>query len=158
MKRAIIIGMVFILTLVIAMAQTLPEKSKNESNRQQEKTPPRATINPYSVDFKDQVVKKASKPQRITVTNSGEKPLYINSAVLEGENKDDFSMANDTCTGATIAPGKSCVIDASMTPAATGYRKATITLTNNSVESPQKIELTGNGINSARVPPTGPDN
>jgi hypothetical protein len=158
MKRAIIIGALILMIMAVAIAQTSPSPAKKENPDQQDKTPTRATINPYTVDFKDQVVKKVSKPHRVTTTNSGDKPLYINSAVLEGDNKDDFSMTNDTCTGATIAPGKSCVIDVTITPSVTGYRKAIITLTSNAVESPQKIELTGNGINSARVPPSGSDN
>lgn len=157
MRRIIIIGLFTLMLLSFAIAQT-PNQSTRAGDQQPEKAPPRATINPYAVDFKDQVVKKASKPERITITNTGEKPLYINSAVLDGDNKEDFSMANETCTGATIAAGKSCVIDVRMTPTATGYRKATITITDSALDSPQKVALTGNGINSARVPPSGSNN
>ena len=158
MSRIIICSFLIINLLSFADPQWGANQSKKDNPAQQEKAPPRATINPYSVDFKDQVVKKASKPQRITITNSGEKPLYINSAVLDGDNKDDFSMPSDTCTGATIAVGKSCVLDVRMTPTTTGYRKATITITDNAIDSPQKIELNGNGINSVRVPPSGSSN
>lgn len=157
MKRTIGSCTLLLILLSLVYAQPTPNRLNKVKLKLQEKMPPRAAINPYAVDFKDQVVKKASKPQRITITNSGEKPLYINSVVLEGDNRDDFSMANDTCTGSTIAAGKSCVVDVRMTPAATGYRKATMTITDNAIDSPQKVELTGNGINSARVPPSGPD-
>jgi hypothetical protein len=155
MKRTMINSILILFLLSFSSAQSTSSQVKKGYHPQQEPPPPRASVNPYSIDFKDQVVKKASKPQRITLTNSGGKPLYINSAVLEGDHKDDFSMPNDTCTGATIAPGKSCVIDVRITPSITGYRKATITVTDNAVDSPQHVELIGNGINSVRVPPSG---
>jgi hypothetical protein len=115
-------------------------------------------INPGSIDFSNQVVKKPSASKRITVTNSGEKSLYINSVVLSGEHSADFTVVNDTCTGATVATQKSCVIDVAFAPAAVGSRKAELTFTDNAVDSPQKVVLTGIGINSVRVPPDGSSN
>lgn len=120
---------------------------------QQEKTPPAVSIEPVTLDFGDQVVKRASKPQRITITNTGQKSLYINSAAVAGDHKDDFSMIKDTCTGATIDSRKSCVIDVSFTPTVTENRKANITITDDALDSPQKVVLSGNGINPVRVPP-----
>jgi hypothetical protein len=121
MRRARVIGF---LTLIISLAisQTAPTASAKHSNRQQEKTPPTATINPGSLDFGDQVTKSVSRPQRVTVTNAGEKPLYINSVVINGDNREDFAIVNDTCTGATVPSKKSCIIDVSITPAEIGSR------------------------------------
>jgi hypothetical protein len=112
-------------------------------------------LDPGTVDFGDQVAKRRSKPQRIVVTNTGGKKLYINSVVLDGDNKQDFALAGDTCTGATIASGKSCVIDVTFTPYAIERRKATIVLTDNAPDSQQNVILIGNGINSVDVPPGG---
>jgi HYDIN/CFA65/VesB family protein len=120
---------------------------------QQEKMPPLVTISPDKLDFGEQVIKRASKPQRLTVTNTGQKSLYINSATVAGDNKEDFTMTNDTCTGATVDPGKSCIIDVSFTPAITENRKGNITITDTALDSPQRVVLTGNGINPVRVPP-----
>jgi hypothetical protein len=137
---------------LVAFAQTTGSKTKEA---QAGGTPPSVTLSPLSLDFKDQVVKSASKSQRITLTNGGGKPLYINSVTIINDDSNDFSLSGDTCTGSTVAPGKSCVIDASFTPSATGSRKSTLTITDNAVDSPQRVPLYGNGINSASVPPSG---
>ncbi len=143
MKRTLVMGLSIIaLFSFVAIAQTTG-------------APPSVTLSPSSLDFKDQVVGKASKPQRITLTNTGGKPLYINSVAIINDDSDDFSLSGDTCTGSTVAPGKSCVIDVRFTPSATGSLKSTLTITDNAVDSPQRVPLSGNGINSAAVPPSG---
>src|SRR5215217_6654127 len=99
MKRALVLGLTIVALSVVVFAQTTKNKAGIKDKPEQQAPPPSAAINPASIDFKDQVTKKASKPQRITVTNNGGKELYINSAVVEGDNKEDFTLSNDTCTG-----------------------------------------------------------
>ena len=152
MKRALVLGLTIIALSVIGMSQTTKNKAGKEKQEGQA-APPSVTINPASIDFKEQVAKRASKPQRVTVTNNGGKGLYINSVVVEGDNKDDFVISNDTCTGSTIGANKSCVIDIVFTPAVSERRKAMLTITDNALDSPQRVTLTGNGINSVDVPP-----
>ena len=129
---------------------TLAQKT-NEGDQ----PPPAVKIEPGTLDFGDQVVKMPSKPQRITVTNTGVKKLYINSVVIGGDERQDFTLVQDTCTGATIDASKSCIVDVRFTPSATERRNAVIVLTDNAVDSPQKVPLTGKGINSAAVRPSG---
>jgi len=142
MKRSLFLG----LAIMALSAVAIPEPEEQAA-------PPSVTINPTTVDFKDQVAKRASKPHRVTVTNTGGKELYVNSVVVEGDNKDDFVMSHDTCTGSTVGPNKSCVIDVVFTPATNERRKATLTITDNAIDSPQRVTLTGNGINSVDVTP-----
>lgn len=156
-RRVVFINLLIILSFVLT-SQAVSSGSGKSQNQQQEKTPPNAMINPGSLDFSNQVVKKPSASKRITVTNTGEKPLYINSVVLSGEQASDFTLKNDTCTGANVATQKSCVIDVVFAPAAVGSRKAELVITDNAVDSPQKVMLTGIGINSVRVPPDGSSN
>jgi Abnormal spindle-like microcephaly-assoc'd, ASPM-SPD-2-Hydin len=152
MKRTVVTGLsIIILLSLVAVARTTGEFGE----AQQGGSPPSVTLNPSSLDFKDQVVKSASKPQRITLTNTGGKPLYVNSVTINNDDSNDFSLSGDTCTGNTIAPGKSCVIDVSFTPSVTGSRKSTLTITDNAIDSPQRVPLSGSGINSAAVPPSG---
>ena len=116
--------------------------------------PPAVSIDRTDLDFGDQVVKKNTPPERITVTNTGGKSLYVNSASITNEDEwKDFAVVRDTCTGATVAPNKSCVIDVRFTPSETGDRNATLVLKDNAADSPQSVSLTGNGINSIDVPP-----
>jgi len=152
MKRALILGLTIVTLTLVASGQS--KNTPRSKDKSEEPTPPPiATVNPSSIDFKDQVAKKTSKPQRVTITNTGGKGLYINGAVMDGDNKEDFSVTRDTCTGAKIGVNKSCVIDIALTPAATERRIAMLIITDNAVDSPQKVKLIGNGINSSAVPP-----
>lgn len=152
MKRALLLGLVLAALSIAAVAQENNKAGKKDKTKEQA-SPPAATINPSTIEFKDQVTKKASSPQRITVTNTGGKKLYINSAVIDGDNKEDFAISNDTCTGSTIAANKSCFVDVVFTPAVSEGRKAMLTITDNAADSPQRVVLGGNGINSASVRP-----
>jgi hypothetical protein len=106
-----------------------------------------------AIDFGDQVVGETSNPRRVTVTNPGGRPLYVNSIEIRGNNWRDFAIVEDTCTGKTIAPNRSCTVDVQFTPTATGDRAASLVLTDNARDNPQKVGLTGSGINSNDVPP-----
>ena len=149
MKKALSFALLLSSLFLFGFLQKTPKPPKDDTPT----TPPSVQLEPGTVDFGDQVAKRRSKPQRIVVTNTGGKKLYINSVVLDGDNKQDFALAGDTCTGATIASGKSCVIDVTFTPSINEKRKATIVLTDNAPDSHQNVSLTGNGINSASVPP-----
>ena len=148
MKKAPTFALLLISLLHLGFLQQTP---KND----QPSTPSTVKLEPGTVDFGDQVAKRQSKPQRIVVTNTGGKGLYINSVVISGDHKQDFALIGDTCTGATIGSAKSCVIDVTFTPAINEKRKAVIVLTDNAPDSHQNVILTGNGINSADVPPGG---
>lgn len=128
--------------------------SRSPAHRATQTGAPSVSLDSTSLDFGDQVVKKSSPPKRITLTNTGGKALYLNSASLTAEEEwKDFAVAKDTCTGATVPPGKSCVVDVTFTPAETGDRNATLVLKDDAPDSPQSVTMSGTGINSIDVPP-----
>jgi hypothetical protein len=149
MKKALLFALLLSSLFLFGFLQKTPKPPTEDKPT----TPPGVKLEPGTIDFGDQVANRRSKPQRIVVTNTGGKKLYINSVVLDGDNKQDFALAGDTCTGATIASGKSCVIDVTFTPYKVEKRKATIVLTDNAPDRQQNVILTGNGINSVSVPP-----
>lgn len=151
MKRGFVSGLATIALSIIVVAQTTNNKGESKARSEDQAAAPSAGISPAVMDFKDQVAKKASKPQRITVTNTGGRDLYINSAIVEGDNKEDFTIGRDTCTGSTIGVNKSCIMDIVFTPAVNERRKAELTITDNAADSPQRVTLTGNGINSVNA-------
>jgi hypothetical protein len=108
-----------------------------------------------AIDFGDQVVGVTSNSRRVTLTNPGGSPLYVNSIKIRGENWRNFAIVEDTCTGKTIAPNRSCIVDVQFTPTATGDFLASLVLADNAQDNPQKVGLTGSGINSNDVPPFG---
>lgn len=152
MKRVIRWGLLIVALSVAASSQAAGNKT-GAKQTQDQAAPPSASINPVSLDFGDQVAKRSSRAQRVTVTNTGGKSLYINSAVIDGDNKADFVIAHDTCTSSKVKAGKSCLIDVVFTPSVNERRRAVLVLTDNAIDSPQRVALAGNGINSADVPP-----
>jgi len=156
MKRTMGVVLLAMCIEGVAFAQKTEKQPDHGKDNQPQKTPPAVSASPASLDFGDQVIRRASKPKRITVTNSGEKKLYINSVTVDGDNSEDFAIVHDTCTGQTIDSRKSCVVDVAFNPAQTGKRHGGLTLTDNATDSPQKLVLSGSGINSVDVPPTRP--
>jgi hypothetical protein len=93
--------------------------------------------------------------QSVTVTNSGDASLFINSAAVGGADRLDFTAVNDGCSGLTLAPGISCSMSITFSPTTSGTRSATLSVTDNVAGSPQTVPLTGTG--SGTPPPLAID-
>ncbi|HEV2378201.1 MAG TPA: choice-of-anchor D domain-containing protein [Terriglobia bacterium] len=90
-------------------------------------TAPPVTLTPPSLTFASQQVGTSSSPQAATLTNSGTATLTISSIAVTGTNKGDFTQTH-TC-GASLAVGKSCTINVTFKPTATGTRTAAVSVT-----------------------------
>jgi hypothetical protein len=150
MKNRVLYVLLFFLSTSFVLTKDTPKAYLQG----QQQVPPTVSMTPASLDFGEQVVKKPSKPLRLTITNVGEKKLYINSVVVDGNDQQDFAISGDTCTGKEIDSKKSCVVDVVFTPSANERKSTTLILTDNAFDSPQKVGLTGVGINSVAVPPS----
>lgn len=87
--------------------------------------------------------------QSATVTNIGTYPVTMTSATIAGTNASDFSIGSPTCSSAgssPIFPGGNCQYPVSFTPAAPGFRTATLQLIDSAAGSPQSIPLNGFGL------------
>ncbi len=117
---------------------------------------PNVTLNPASsLSFPGTATQGISTtPQNVTVTNSGDAPLQILSAVLSGFNSSDFSISSDSCSG-SIAAKASCTISMVFSPQAAGVRTSTLTITDNAANSPQSLTLTGTAGSAATITTTG---
>ncbi|HYZ78408.1 MAG TPA: choice-of-anchor D domain-containing protein [Gaiellaceae bacterium] len=104
---------------------------------------PAVTFTPTSLTFASQDVGTTSAPQSITVTNTGNAGLFINSAAVP--NTLDYTEVNDGCSGLTLAAGTSCSVAITFAPKGTGTRSAAFTLTDNAANSPQTVPITGTG-------------
>ena len=93
----------------------------------------------YPVQFFNQQVGTTSNPRTVTLTNTGNIPMQISGIDVSG----DFSQNNDC--GSSVPPGASCTFNIFFTPTATGQRDGSITISDNAVDTPQIIRLTGNG-------------
>lgn len=116
-------------------------------------SPSYVSLTPANLDFGDQVVRRTSAAKRVTVKNPGGGTLYVDSVELGGDNPTAFAILKDTCTGAKVEPDRACIIDVTFTPSRTGGRNARLKINDNALDSPQRLKLKGNGINSNDVPP-----
>ena len=106
---------------------------------------PAVTLTPSSLTFAAQDIGTTSAPQSITVANTGNASLFINSAQVKGANPLDFTAVSDGCSGLTLAAGASCAMSITFKPTNTGTRSATLIVTDNAPNSPQTASITGTG-------------
>src|ERR671933_1610171 len=104
---------------------------------------PAVALTPTSLTFAAQAIGTTSAPQSITITNTGNAGLFINSAAVP--NTLDFTEVSDGCSGLTLAAGTSCSVSITFSPTGSGTRSAALTLTDNAANSPQTVPLTGTG-------------
>lgn len=107
---------------------------------------PFVQLSPTSLTFDDQSLHLASAAQLLTITNVGGVTLSITNISISG----DFSQTN-TCSG-SLSSGAHCTVSVIFTPAATGKRSGTLSITDDASGSTQKVNLTGFGI-PATPPP-----
>jgi sugar lactone lactonase YvrE len=107
---------------------------------------PVASLTPSSLTFTAQAG-ATSAAQTATLQNTGNAPLSIAAISIAGANPTDFSQTN-TC-GSSLAPGKSCAISVTFTPASAASFTASLSVADNASGSPQTVSLSGTGT----VPP-----
>jgi hypothetical protein len=110
---------------------------------------------PTSLTYASQFVGVTSAAQTVTVENKQNVPLTIASASITGTNPGDFSIASNLCptTPSTLPATTNCTLTITFTPSASGTRKATLTLADDALGSPQTIALTGTGNAPVLVSP-----
>ena len=97
------------------------------------------TLSTQSLTFAAQAVSITSAAQTILLTNTGSGGLTPLTIGTTG----DFAQTNNCAV--PVSPGIACTIGVTFTPTAGGVRNGTLTLTDNAVNSPQIVLLTGIG-------------
>jgi hypothetical protein len=93
------------------------------------------------LQFSDQLVGKTSPPSTVTLTNSGNAAMNIDSVRCSGT---PFQMTENTCQG-SLAPGAHCTMSATFTAQAEGLVAGTFTIRDSASSKPQVVELIGIG-------------
>jgi sugar lactone lactonase YvrE len=107
--------------------------------------PPFVALSAATLSFSNQINGTTSAAQAITLANTGMVALNISSLTLAGTNAGDYAETN-TC-GSSLGPGVNCTISVTFTPAATGSRTATLTISDDAPGSPHTVLLSGTGLN-----------
>jgi hypothetical protein len=102
-------------------------------------TGPLASTSPSAVAFGNQTIGTTGAIQTVTLSNTGDAPLEIQSISASG----GFSSTNNC--GPSIAPGASCALMVAFAPTTVGSQTGAVSIADNASNSPQAIALSGTG-------------
>jgi len=112
---------------------------------------PVASLAPTSLIFPSQQVGTTSAAQTVTLTNTGNTVLNVSGVQVTG----DFAQTNN-CS-APLPASSRCTLNIMFSPTASGTRGGTLTVTNNTANSPQTEILTGSGSDFSLASSPGSD-
>jgi trimeric autotransporter adhesin len=101
---------------------------------------------PAIISFAPQAVQSPGREQLVVLTNEGSSPLNIQSALIAGDQANDFKLTDSNCSNAPILPNQSCNLGIAFMPRAGGERNAVLSLIDNANDSPQRVLVKGIGI------------
>jgi hypothetical protein len=104
-----------------------------------------AEVNPDQLDFGSQEVSTSSAPQVLTVSNpaAADGPLNVGALSIGGQDPEDFTLAVDGCSAASVAPGEDCTVDVTFTPQSLGGKRAALLLPSNGLGGLVEVPLSG---------------
>ncbi len=105
---------------------------------------PETQVTPGSLNFGSLAVGNSSVPQTVTVENIGTATLNIGTLAL---GTSDYSLVNDTCTGAAVLVGNTCTVDVVFNPTSAGPLPDTLSIPSDAPTSPDTVTLNGTGLN-----------
>jgi Abnormal spindle-like microcephaly-assoc'd, ASPM-SPD-2-Hydin len=106
--------------------------------------PSKLTFRPAALAFGNRViVGTTSKPQTVTITNSGRKRSMPLKIAIESASPPQFAIKSQ-CEK-VLKPGKSCKVSVTFTPIVTTLDLGTLTIVDDAPTSPQSVSLSGTG-------------
>ncbi|WP_341886892.1 choice-of-anchor D domain-containing protein [Variovorax sp. YR752] len=113
-------------------------------------TLPVITLSPPALSF-SQTVGSTSADLRLLVGNSGTGMLRLGALALTGAQAGEFALGEGDCAaGTTLGGGQSCAVTLRFTPAASGQRRAELTIEHNALGGSSSVALSGWGNSSAQ--------
>jgi hypothetical protein len=104
---------------------------------------PVVSLSPTSLAF-GQVDVSSTATQSVTLSNLGEGPLSISSITIYSPCGGCFAQTNNC--GSSLVAGSNCTIGVTFSPWLTGQFSGSLQIVDNASDSPQKVNLTGAGI------------
>ncbi len=105
-----------------------------------------ASATPASHNFGNIII-GTSSTQTFTVTNTGTDTLQVGTTGFNGNDVIAFNIANDNCTGTSLAPSTSCTLQVTVSPVTLGGKSANLSI---SFSDPNTltttVPLSGTGI------------
>ncbi|HEX4669389.1 MAG TPA: choice-of-anchor D domain-containing protein [Solirubrobacterales bacterium] len=116
---------------------------------------PAATLVPSSFDFGSQANGTKSAGHLFTVRNDGGTPLDLGGVSVVGADLDQFALAGDECTGATLAPGAECLVRLRFAPDSAGGKAAKLRVGGEAGAFVAALAGTGTGASVDEDPAAG---
>jgi hypothetical protein len=108
---------------------------------------PSIMVIPQFLEFGNQELGTTSTAQIITISNTGDTDLFIDTITLTGVNPLDFTIENDNCSLQFLPPSRNCTTDVTFSPTSEGPRSAVIPILSNDPFAPiVNVSLDGTGI------------
>jgi hypothetical protein len=111
---------------------------------------PKVEMSVHSISFGGVVYETPSSDHTVTFTNTGSAPLTISTVKFTGSNASDFTSSN--CSKPIPVNG-TCTLKVVLTPTIVGAATAALDLEDNASDSPQTLNLNGNGLTAIKVSP-----
>jgi len=122
------------LAIALALAAQLPRPVLAAST---------VTADPASLTFGSVVVGASGVDQSVTLSGDG---VYVAQVTITGPNASDFSIASDDCSSSNLTGSRTCTVRVTFSPQARGTRSAALEITDDQVDSPQTVPMTGTGV------------
>jgi hypothetical protein len=108
-------------------------------------TPPKISVKPASVNFGSIRVGGESTSRMLTIKNTGQTDLFINSITLTGTNASEFDLSPANACSEPIAANGSCELTVALVPTAPfGKKTATVNISSSDPKKPMvNLKLSG---------------
>ncbi len=113
---------------------------------------PGASVSATTLAFGNEGIHTTSAGKKVTLTSTGTTSLNNISVAIIGSNPGDFLQTN-TCPP-TLNVGAKCTITVTFAPSLLAAESATLQVTDNAVNSPQSVALSGTGVADVTLTPT----
>lgn len=108
--------------------------------------PLKMRIAPARLDFGLQRITTVSAPLAVTISTPLMTVVPVGAVTVSGADAAEFSVAVNGCTGATLAPARSCTVTVTFTPTQSGDQLATLTVSRAHEATPAgSVALSGFG-------------
>ena len=105
-----------------------------------------ATAKPWSIDFGLADSLNSAGTRNVTVESIGTQTLNVSGSRIIGPDASSFDVASDGCSGASLAPGQTCVISVSATPQTNRVLDAELEVSDDTARGKRTVHLTVRGI------------
>jgi hypothetical protein len=126
------------------------KKKKAPATPVQPAPPAKLEMSPAASSYGVFTTGTSSNPTAFTITNSGGSPSGAIADRLGGATPQQFSFANDSCFGASLAPGGSCTAQVSFSPLSAGAKSATLDVSA-APGGTLSVPLSGTGVTPASL-------